>query len=318
MVVYGCGAHYINLIENAANSGRAGWAKGGVVEVNKYFRNHQKEAAMLKEKGGKKPQLPNDTRWMSDREAFITFVHNHSFYIEIRDEEDLPSNIEALIDNRGLLMEAKHMLTMLDKVGEALNTMQSDSSGLFDCVKAWLQLLNDEAFPDHLKTAIQTRYKKGVTDFHSLAYLVSKEPSDPDLTPEEYSKARERFSEQYPNLVLYLAGFEIEDDSLFGKTAFSSDIRRLLSPQKYWQYVRKVSQLPDAKKFCEVMESLAVCPASSAGLERVFSSFNLVHDKLRNRLGNSKVAKLVKVYGSFRNEPTSVEDNFVELEDNVE
>ena len=73
MLVYGCGSHYINLIENAANTGRAGsgWAKkGGIVEVNKYFRNHQKEAAMLSEKVGKKPQLPNDTRWMSDREPF--------------------------------------------------------------------------------------------------------------------------------------------------------------------------------------------------------------------------------------------------------
>ena len=73
MLIYGCCSHYTNLIENAANTGRAGsgWAKkGGIVEVNKYFRNHQKEAAMLSEKVGKKPQLPNDTRWMSDREPF--------------------------------------------------------------------------------------------------------------------------------------------------------------------------------------------------------------------------------------------------------
>ena len=104
MLVYGCGSHYINLIENSASTGRAGWAKGGIVEVNKYFRNHQKEAALLSQKGGKKPQLPNDTRWMSDRDAFQTFVFNHEFYIAIRDEIDLPANIVALIDNRGLLV----------------------------------------------------------------------------------------------------------------------------------------------------------------------------------------------------------------------
>jgi hypothetical protein len=32
--------------------------------------------------------------------------------------------------------------------------------------------------------------------------------------------------------------------------------------------------------------------ASKAGLERIFSSFGLVHSKLRNRLGNEKAAKL--------------------------
>ena len=128
--------------------------------------------------------------------------------------------------------------------------------------------------------------------------------------------ARQQFGEQHPNLVVYLAGFEIDDDSLFGKSVFSSDIRRLLSPQKYWQYARKVSELPEAKQFCEVMESFSVCPASScsAGLERVFSSFSLVHDKLRNRLGNKKVAKLVKVYCSFRNDSVSSASNFEELE----
>ena len=228
----------------------------------------------------------------------------------------MPDYIELLTDNRGLLVEAKHMLTLLDKVGEALNAMQLDNSSLYDCVKYWLELLHDQDFPDHLKKAVKVRYKKGVTEFHILAYLVSKKPGDTDLTSEEYDRARQQFGEQHPNLVVYLAGFEIDDDSLFGKSVFSSDIRRLLSPQKYWQYARKVSELPEAKQFCEVMESFSVCPASScsAGLERVFSSFSLVHDKLRNRLGNKKVAKLVKVYCIFRNDSLSSASNFEELE----
>ena len=36
--------------------------------------------------------------------------------------------------------------------------------------------------------------------------------------------------------------------------------------------------------------------ASSAGVERVFSSFGLVHSKLRNRLGVTKAGKLVFIY----------------------
>jgi len=32
--------------------------------------------------------------------------------------------------------------------------------------------------------------------------------------------------------------------------------------------------------------------ATTAGLERIFSSYGLVHSKLRNKLGNKKAAKL--------------------------
>ena len=36
--------------------------------------------------------------------------------------------------------------------------------------------------------------------------------------------------------------------------------------------------------------------ASSAGVERVFSSFGFVHSKVRNRLGIEKAGKLVFMY----------------------
>ena len=37
---------------------------------------------------GMTPQLPNNTRWTSQRAALHTFVRNHSKYVEIRDEQD--------------------------------------------------------------------------------------------------------------------------------------------------------------------------------------------------------------------------------------
>lgn len=43
--------------------------------------------------------------------------------------------------------------------------------------------------------------------------------------------------------------------------------------------------------------------ASSAGVERLFSTFGIVHSKLRNRLGSEKSSKLVAVFQHFnRNE----------------
>ena len=53
------------------------------------------------------------------------------------------------------------MLSLLDKVGECLNTMQLDSSSLYHCMKSWLSLLHDQDFPDHMKKAIQARFIRG-------------------------------------------------------------------------------------------------------------------------------------------------------------
>ena len=40
--------------------------------------------------------------------------------------------------------------------------------------------------------------------------------------------------------------------------------------------------------------------ASSASIERIFSSFGLIHNKIRNRLGVEKAAKLVFRYRMLR------------------
>ena len=53
---------------------------------------------------------------------------------------------------------------------------------------------------------------------------------------------------------------------------------------------------------------------SFKGLERAFSAFGLVHTKLRNRLGNERVMKLVKTYCHLRDKESDDVDNFKLLE----
>ena len=59
-ITYGCSAHYLNLVQAEATPSAI---KNQLIEIQKYFRNHQRPAAQLKERGGKIPQLPNDT-WL--------------------------------------------------------------------------------------------------------------------------------------------------------------------------------------------------------------------------------------------------------------
>lgn len=49
ILVYGCGAHYANLLEEDVNNSQV---LKHVIEIQKYFRNVHKAHGMLKEKGG--------------------------------------------------------------------------------------------------------------------------------------------------------------------------------------------------------------------------------------------------------------------------
>jgi len=56
LVVYGCSAQYVNLIEKEVTPKTI---MKHIVEIQKYFRNVQK---WLREKKGLMPQIPNETR----------------------------------------------------------------------------------------------------------------------------------------------------------------------------------------------------------------------------------------------------------------
>jgi len=49
----------------------------------------------------------------------------------------------------------------------------------------------------------------------------------------------------------------------------------------------------------EVVTLLFTAVASSAGIERIFSTYGLVHSKIRNRLGVEKSSKLVAIFKSL-------------------
>ena len=168
---------------------------------------------------------------------------------------------------------------------------------------SWRRLIEDNDLPDKLRQAISARANQALTNYHTLAYMLCpRNETYPQLPSAMYDEARNYLAENYPAHIAYMAAFEVQDTTLYPKSLFNSELRRVLTPTKYWQWARKVCTLKEAKDFCDFMENLYTCPASSAGLERIFSSFGLVHTKLRNRLSKERVIKLVKVYCTLRGE----------------
>ena len=53
------------------------------------------------------------------------------------------------------------------------------------------------------------------------------------------------------------------------------------------------------QELLEIVDQLLIAVASSAGVERIFSSFGLVYSNIRNRLGVEKAGKLVFLFKLF-------------------
>lgn len=58
----------------------------------------------------------------------------------------------------------------------------------------------------------------------------------------------------------------------------------------------EVTRKEDSRNFLDFVTNVFSCVTSSAGLERLFSSYGIVQSKLRNKLGVEKCAKLVRYY----------------------
>lgn len=146
IVVYGCAAHYANLLEHDVSNSNI---MKHIIEVQKYFRNNHKAHGMLKEEGGCMPQLPNDTRWNTVVDCLTTFIKNYHRYVNVKsvtlqNGEDMPVNISRAVDNIGLLREAQNYLNHMKIFARALDEFQSDTCHLSDAVRTWNSLLQDK------------------------------------------------------------------------------------------------------------------------------------------------------------------------------
>lgn len=75
---------------------------------------------------------------------------------------------------------------------------------------------------------------------------------------------------------------------------FSDDALKNISAFIWWKALIKQNKI--SKDFAYLVEQLFTSVCSSAGIERLFSTFGYVHSKTRNRLGVEKASKLVTIF----------------------
>jgi len=304
LYVYGCAAHYLNLVEKEV-SPRTVLSK--VVEVQKYFRNHHLPQAWLREKGGLSPQIPNDTRWNSQEACIDTFLKNYQKYFEISCEhpDEIDKNIISTVRNASIQMETMNLIQQLKLVSIALNTFQSDHCTLGESVKVWLDL-QEAPVLQPFQELIKKRFQQCVTPIHFVAYQAHPKYKGKQLSINQENVATVWLTSINENFVAPLMALSIEDEAAYPKSMLAAKVTGTFSPTKWWKVMEvkaeKISG-PVTPQCCKFMQEISSLPASSASVERIFSIFGQVHTKLRNRLGNEKTAKLVRCNRMLNGEP---------------
>lgn len=297
VITYGCAAHILNLL---CKDLEVQDIKEHVVFIVKYFRNNHFASATYAKEGGKKFVLPNDVRWNSLADCLQVFIESWPKLLKI--SEDHRNEIDAVvrekISNIYLKRSAEDYLAILKPISVAIDRLQRTDATLSDVVQEFKILESAFEETDFTLSQIQKfkhRYEQCITPYHLLAYLL--DPTKPQhllaLTDDEKSCALKAAKELLPSGFLPLIIQFLAKSDPFTDIMFDEEILKTSKALNWWKSQQNVDAI---QKVLPTIKQLLSATASSASVERVFSTFGLVHSKLRNRLGTEKAAKLVFLY----------------------
>lgn len=286
IATYGCSSHIANLLAHDLDIPNV---KSHVVQIIKYVRNTHLPAARYKEAGGKKLIMPVETRWNSVYESLESYLQNWPILASITLDEPITSKIM----NMNIKSNAKDLANRLKPVSIALTNLQSDKCKISNAVNIWKILVHDleQILPEKDVEKVKKRYDQAITDYHLLAYLLDPHfQKDIENMPEdEEGKAMSLAEEEFPEVIPIILKMKAKAYPFDKAYLFESKVMSHLTPCSWWRALKGKIDTNVIEDVCGLLNGVA----SSASVERIFSTFGLVHSKLRNRLGVEKAGKLV-------------------------
>ena len=177
--------------------------------------------------------------------------------------------------------------------------MQKHDCSIADVCEIWLTLFEDESIMQSHKCKLQSRFYVAITDYHLLAYLLYPKCMGSKLTHKQKEKARKLLYNINPKFVPYIISYKAKL-APFPETHFSNEVLESKSPSVWWSSLSlktKDGVNEDFQNFVNFASMMMTFPASNAGLERIFSNFSFIQNKLRNYLGSERFTKLVLYCG---------------------
>lgn len=295
VISYGCAAHYANLLASDIHNTMSNVSKH-IVKILKFFRNKHQPAALLKQAGGSKLIMPAETRWNTLADSIDSYLKNWTILFNICEdkEEYIDNDIILKVTNIGLKRSAEDILKILKPIAISLDMLQSDTTKIADVVEIWKNLINElsNIVDSDQMDILKKRYSQIVTPYHLLAYKLTPKYLGKNITQDENNEIMEFVETHYSSMIPLIIKLETRSSSFKNFLFLESTIKNVTCTE-WWKYVDI-----EEKNF-KVIESLMIAKGSSAGVERIFSTFGLVQSKLRNRLGNEKAGKLVYLFKQF-------------------
>ena len=291
VITYPCAAHVADRLAKDVDTCAV---KSDIVMIAKYFRNHHLPSAWYQKEGGKKLPIPIEVRWNSVTDCLEAYIENWPILVKVVESHkgEIDTDIFNMVRDLELKQRAAEYLSKMKPIAIALDKLQSDKCSISDSVVIWKDL--QDAFDDmplSVCTIFEDRMSCALTPAHYLAHLLDHRYYDKKyLTNEEISMAMDFLTvhqrSALPVVLQYLAKCSPFQNFMFYPEALKTD------PLTWW---KSQSGLLDPT-IVSLVEQLHTARASSAGIERIFSTFGFVHSKIRNRLGTSKAGKLVFLY----------------------
>ncbi|GET56971.1 zinc finger BED domain-containing protein 1-like [Rhizophagus irregularis DAOM 181602=DAOM 197198] len=262
--------------------------------------NYSKEIALV---------LPALTRWGTHLACFQSLQNSRTALeqalmdIRIRQNMDLTLRAHILSDE---FWEDLDIITkIMEPMVSALKLFESDISILSNVYSYFKEVMNqinqiDCNFSDKLQELIAKRWEYTYHPIMITAYMLdpqflekSKNDEVESIGYVEFTTfVNKRFNqEEAVELFAELVNFRNKNSPYDNEIIWKS--ANILNSSLWWQ------SWPTSKLQQLAIKILSI-PTSSAAAERNFSTFGFIHNKIRNRLKNERVKKLVYIYGNLR------------------
>jgi len=183
-------------------------------------------------------------------------------------------------------------LEKLKVISVALDKVQRDCCIISEATEIWIEIINylkRNNLEFDLNCVLQ-RFKLATTPAHYLANLLDHRFRGFQLSEEQLGEAMEYVNSYHPAAMPDIISYRAKT-SPFKNYLFSEESIKNVKSITWWLALKNNINIVTF----DLVTQLHTAIASSAGIERLFSAFGLVHTKLRNKLGTEKASKLVTI-----------------------
>ena len=326
----GCAPHVLNLLIKDIFSIRDNMYTLSVAkDISKFVRNHNivldrfRKIQSAHRSSGLIEKitaltLPCDTRWYASHSCIRALLINKSCILSLFQDRDFNSelrdrgvvSIEKIIgyvNDFQLWNKFEALDSMLSPISKAIGELESDQTDLSWVYLSFLKLRKMTS----IKSFVNSRWNFLHTESMGIAYLLNpfSEGGKGFIGNDRfdaYNALINRFTQTFLHDSTDLEeeekainGFKAEvnaylsEISPINKSSNLKIVAKGMDPLGFW-----INWGTDYKRLRTIAITIFSICTSSASSERVWSLFDFIHSKRRNRLSNEKVEKLVFIYAN--------------------